>query len=73
MTQAKGLHRSQGNEGEILSMFIPEQHHLAIVFYAMQSKAISQNAQELILRGQQEWDKYLHLLCRDFLNEIRMG
>lgn len=53
--------------------FIPEQYHLAIVFYAMQSKAISQNAQELILRGQQEWDKYLHLLCRDFLNEIRMG
>lgn len=53
--------------------FIPEHYHLAIVFYAMQGKAISQNAQELIIRGQNEWDKYLHLLCRDFLEDIRLG
>lgn len=53
--------------------FIPEHYHLAIVFYAMSHKAISQNAQELIVRGQQEWDKYLHLLCRDFLPEVKMG
>ncbi|MGL4052247.1 hypothetical protein, partial [Pasteurella multocida] len=53
--------------------FIPEQYHLAIVFYAMQGKAISQNAQELIIRAQNEWDKYLHLLCRDFLEGIRLG
>lgn len=53
--------------------FIPEQYHLAIVFYAMQGKAISQNAQELIVRAQNEWDKYLHLLCRDFLEGIRFG
>lgn len=52
--------------------FIPEHYHLAIVFYAMAHKAISQNAQELMLRGQQEWDKYLHLLCRDFLPEVKM-
>jgi len=53
--------------------FIPTQYHLAIVFYAMQTKAISQNAQELILRGQAEWDKYLHFLCRDFLDDIQIG
>lgn len=53
--------------------FIPEHYHLAIVFYAMTNKAISQNAQELVLRGQQEWDKYLHLLCRDFLPVIKVG
>ncbi|HDR1137433.1 TPA: hypothetical protein QB301_001236 [Pasteurella multocida] len=53
--------------------FIPEQYHLAIVFYAMQGKAVSQNAQELIVHAQNEWDKYLHLLCRDFLEGIRFG
>ncbi|MGC6246082.1 hypothetical protein ACMXZD_08075 [Pasteurella multocida] len=53
--------------------FIPERYHLAIVFYAMQGKAISQNAQELIVHAQNEWDKYLHLLCRDFLEGIRFG
>ncbi|MDO4698252.1 MAG: hypothetical protein Q4A60_06210 [Pasteurellaceae bacterium] len=53
--------------------FIPEHYHLAIVFYAMQGKSISQNAQELIVRGQQEWDKYLHLLCRDFLPVPKVG
>lgn len=53
--------------------FIPEQYHLAIVFYAMQGVAISQNAQELIVRAQNEWDKYLHLLCRDFIEGIRLG
>ena len=47
--------------------FIPEKFHVAIVYYAMQGKALSQNAQELILRGQNEWDKYLHLLCTQFL------
>lgn len=53
--------------------FIPESYHLAIVFYAMQGKAVSQSAQELVLRGQAEWDKYLGLLCRDFLPTIRLG
>ena len=48
--------------------FIPERYHSAIVFYAMQGKAISQNAQELTIRAQQEWDKYFYLLCRDYLN-----
>ncbi|QEH18436.1 hypothetical protein [Histophilus somni] len=60
-------------ENTVDTPFIPAQYHLAIVFYAMQSKAISQNAQELILRGQQEWDKYLHLLCRDFLPTVKVG
>lgn len=60
-------------ENTVDTPFIPAQYHLAIVFYAMQSKAISQNAQELILRGQQEWDKYLHLLCRDFLPTLKVG
>ncbi|WP_101774975.1 hypothetical protein [Pasteurella oralis] len=53
--------------------FIPERYHLAIVFYAMQGVAISQNAQELIIRAQNEWDKYLHLFCRDFLEGIYFG
>lgn len=53
--------------------FIPERYHLAIVFYAMQGVAISQNTQELIVRAQNEWDKYLHLLCRDFIEGIRFG
>lgn len=60
-------------ENTVDTPFMPAQYHLAIVFYAMQSKAISQNAQELILRGQQEWDKYLHLLCRDFLPTMKVG
>lgn len=60
-------------ENTVDTPFMPAQYHLAIVFYAMQSKAISQNAQELILRGQQEWDKYLHLLCRDFLPTVKVG
>ncbi len=48
--------------------FIPSHYHLAIVFYAMQHKALSQSAQELVLLGSQQWDSQLHLLCRDFLN-----
>lgn len=53
--------------------FIPEKFHMAIVYYAMQGKALSQNAQELILRGQNEWDKYLHLLCTQFLPTPSLG
>lgn len=53
--------------------FIPEKFHVAIVYYAMQGKALSQNAQELILRGQNEWDKYLHLLCIQFLPTPSLG
>ena len=53
--------------------FIPEKFHVAIVYYAMQGKALSQNAQELILRGQNEWDKYLHLLCTQFLATPSLG
>lgn len=53
--------------------FIPEKFHAAIVYYAMQGKALSQNAQELILRGQNEWDKYLHLLCTQFLPTPSLG
>lgn len=53
--------------------FIPEKFHMAIVYYAMQGKALSQNAQELILRGQSEWDKYLHLLCTQFLPTPSLG
>lgn len=53
--------------------FIPKQFHVAIVYYAMQGKALSQNAQELILRGQNEWDKYLHLLCTQFLPTPSLG
>lgn len=53
--------------------FIPEKFHVAIVYYAMQGKALSQNAQELILRGQNEWDKYLHLLCTQFLPTPSLG
>ena len=53
--------------------FIPEKFHVAIVYYAMQGKALSQNAQELILRGQNEWDKYLHLLCTQFLPTPLLG
>lgn len=53
--------------------FIPEKFHVAIVYYAMQGKALSQNAQELILRGQTEWDKYLHLLCTQFLPTPSLG
>ncbi len=53
--------------------FIDPAFHLAIVFYAMQSEAISQNAQELVLLAQQEWDKYLHLLCSAFLPIPSLG
>lgn len=53
--------------------FIPKQFHVAIVYYAMQSKALSQNAQELVMRGQNEWDKYLHLLCERFLPTPSLG
>ena len=53
--------------------FIPEKFHVAIVYYAMQGKALSQNAQELISRGQNEWDKYLHLLCTQFLPTPSLG
>ena len=53
--------------------FIPEKFHVAIVYYAMQGKALSHNAQELILRGQNEWDKYLHLLCTQFLPTPSLG
>lgn len=53
--------------------FIPEKFHVAIVYYAMQGKALSQNAQELILLGQNEWDKYLHLLCSQFLPTPSLG
>lgn len=53
--------------------FIPEKFHMAIVYYAMQGKALSQNAQELILLGQNEWDKYLHLLCSQFLPTPSLG
>ena len=53
--------------------FIPEKFHVAIVYYAMQGKALSQNAQELILRGQNEWDKYLHLLCTQLLPTPSLG
>lgn len=53
--------------------FIPEKFHVAIVYYAMQGKALSQNAQELVLRGQNEWDKYLHLLCTQFLPTPSLG
>jgi len=52
--------------------FIPELHHLAIVFYAMRNKAISQNAQELVIRAENEWDKHLHLLCLNFLDMPRL-
>ncbi len=55
------------------SPFIPEQFHVAIVYYAMQGKALSQNAQELVMRGQNEWDKYLHLLCNRFLPIPSLG
>lgn len=48
--------------------FMPELHHLAIVFYAMRQKAVSQNAQELVIRAENEWDKHLHLLCRQFID-----
>lgn len=53
--------------------FIPEQLHVAIVYYAMQGKALSQNAQELVMRGQNEWDKYLHLFCSQFLPAPSLG
>lgn len=53
--------------------FIPELHHLAIVFYAMRLKAISQNAQELVFRAETEWDKHLHLLCREFVDVPRFN
>ncbi|MGC7559336.1 hypothetical protein ACPEEL_02500 [Pasteurella sp. PK-2025] len=53
--------------------FIPEQYHLAIVYFAMANKAISLNAQELVIRGEREWDKYLSLFCRDFLRGIHIA
>lgn len=53
--------------------FIPEKYHVAIVYYAMQGRALSQNAQELVMRGQSEWDKYLHLLCTQFLPVPTLG
>lgn len=53
--------------------FIPEHFHIAIVYYAMQGKALSQNAQELVMRGQNEWDKYLHLFCSQFLPTPSLG
>ncbi|MBN6067399.1 hypothetical protein HYE54_01015 [Aggregatibacter actinomycetemcomitans] len=53
--------------------FIPEQFHAAIVYYSMQGKSLSQNAQELVMRGQNEWDKYLHLLCNRFLPIPSLG
>lgn len=53
--------------------FIPAAYHLAIVYYALQGKALSQNAQELVLRAQNEWDKALHLLCEQFLPTPSFG
>lgn len=53
--------------------FIPERLHLAIVYYAMQGKSLSQNAQELVLRSQNEWDKFLHQLCTQFLPNPSLG
>lgn len=53
--------------------FIPEHLHLAIVYYALANKAISQNAQELVLKAQTEWDKYLHLLCKSYLPNMSLG
>lgn len=53
--------------------FIPERFHVAIVYYAMQGKSLSQNAQELVMRGQYEWDKYLHILCESFLPTPSLG
>jgi len=53
--------------------FIPEYLHLGIVYYALVNKALSQNAQELVLKAQTEWDKYLNLLCRDYLPTATLG
>lgn len=60
-------------ETSVDTPFIPELHHLAIVFYAMRTKAVSQNAAELVGRAEHEWDKHLYLLCREFLDVPRFG
>ncbi|OBX02203.1 hypothetical protein [Gallibacterium genomosp. 1] len=60
-------------QSSIDTPFIPEYLHLGIVYYALANKALSQNAQELVLKAQAEWDKYLSLLCRDYLPTAKIG
>ncbi|OBX05763.1 hypothetical protein QV06_01135 [Gallibacterium genomosp. 3] len=60
-------------QSSIDTPFIPEYLHLGIVYYALANKALSQNAQELVLKAQTEWDKYLNLLCRDYLPTATLG
>lgn len=53
--------------------FIPEQYHVAIVYFALGQRALSAYAPELIEKHNQLWSRYYRMLTDRYTGEVIVG
>lgn len=54
-------------------LFIPEQYHVGVVYYALTQRGLSIAAQELIEKANVGWSRYLSMLVDRYTGEIQIG
>ena len=53
--------------------FIPEQYHVAIVYFALGQRALSSSALELVEKHSLLWPRYYGLLTDRYTGDVRIG
>ena len=53
--------------------FIPEQYHVAIVYFALGQRALSASAPELVEKHNQLWSRYYRMLTDRYTGEVIIG
>ena len=53
--------------------FIPEQYHIAIVYFALAQKALSASASELVEKHNLMWGRYNSMLVAQYTPEVVIG
>lgn len=53
--------------------FIPEQYHIAIVYFALGQRALSASAAELVEKHTMMWERYYNMLIARYTPDITIG
>lgn len=53
--------------------FIPEQYHIAIVYFALGQRALTASAPELVEKHNAMWSRYLGMLVSRYTGDITIG
>ena len=59
------------NDGD--APFIPEQYHIAIVYFALGQRALSSSALELVEKSAVLWPRYYNMLLDSYTGTIAIG